>query len=310
MIPSPRRVWMLFAAWPGTHRAMVFAVVSTVCAATGNGIIRSLSGEMHPFEITFFRCVLGVLIFVPIIWRIGLARVKTRRLGLQLVRGGIQGAGMLLYFMALSLAPLAKVAALSFSAPLFATLLAFLILGEVIRARRITALAVGILGTLLIVRPGWEAFDMGTGMVLVSSAMAGLGYIMIKVLSRTDSSLTTTLFGALVATPVALVAALPVWTTPSLGHLLPLIGIGAISSLGNLCRAQALKEADITVVAPFEFLKLPWVALIGYAYFAEVPDIWTWIGGAVIFVATIYIAYRERRIKSEGSTARSLSDNS
>ena len=77
MIPSPRRVWMLFAAWPGTHRAMVFAVVSTVCAATGNGIIRSLSGEMHPFEITFFRCVLGVLIFVPIIWRIGLARVKT-----------------------------------------------------------------------------------------------------------------------------------------------------------------------------------------------------------------------------------------
>ena len=120
-----------------------------------------------------------------------------------------------------------------------------------------------------------------------------------------DSSLTTTFIGALVATPVALVAALPVWTTPSLGHLLPLIGIATISTLSNLCRAQALKEADITVVAPFEFLKLPWVALIGYAYFAEVPDIWTWIGGAVIFVATTYIAYRERHIRSEGSTARS-----
>ncbi len=296
---------MLLAVRPGTHRAMVLAVVSTVCAATTNGIIRSLSAEMHPFEIAFFRCLLGVLIFVPIIWRIGFARLRTRRLGLQLVRGGIQGAGMLLFFMALSLAPLAKVSALSFSSPLFATLLAFLILGEVIRARRIIALVVGILGTLLIVRPGWEAFDMGAGMILVSSAMGGLGYIIIKVLSRTDSSLTTTLIGMLVATPVALVAALPVWTTPSLGHLLPLIGIATIGTLANLCRAQALKEADITVVAPFEFLKLPWVALIGYAYFAEVPDIWTWIGGAVIFVATTYIAYRERHIGSEGSTARS-----
>ena len=136
------------------------------------------------------------------------------------------------------------------------TLLAFLILGEVIRVRRITALVVGILGTLLIVRLGWEAFNMGAGMVLVSSAMVGLGYIIIKVLSRTDSGLTTTFIGALVATPVALAAALPVWTTPSLAHLLPLIGIGTISSLSNLCRAQALKEADITVVAPFEFLKL------------------------------------------------------
>ena len=109
---------------------------------------------------------------------------------------------------------------------------------------------------------------MGAGMVLVSSAMVGLGYIIIKVLSRTDSGLTTTFIGALVATPVALAAALPVWTTPFLGHLLPLIGIATTATLGNLCLAQSLKEADITVVAPFEFLKLPWVALIGYAYFA------------------------------------------
>ncbi len=296
---------MALAALPGIHRAMILAVASTICAAVTNGIIRSLSGEMHPFEIAFFRCLLGVLIFVPIIGRIGFARLKTQRLGLQLVRGGIQGVSMLLFFMALSLAPLAKVSALSFSAPLFATLLALLILGEVIRARRVTAVVVGFLGTLLIVRPGWEVIDIGSSMVLVSSAMAGLVYIVIKVLSRTDSSLTTTLFGALVATPVTLVAAIPVWTTPSLGHLLPLIGIGTISSLSNLCRAQALKEADITVVAPFEFLKLPWVALIGYAYFAEMPDIWTWVGGAIIFVATTYIAYRERSIKSKGSTAGS-----
>jgi drug/metabolite transporter (DMT)-like permease len=301
MTPSPRRAWIALAAMPGIHRAMILAVISTICAALNNGIIRTLSGEMHPFEIVFFRCLLGVLIFVPIIGRLGFARLKPRRLGLQLVRGGIHGVSMLLFYLALSLAPLAKVSALSFSAPLFATLLALLILGEVIRARRITALVVGFLGTLLIVRPGWGGLDIGATIVLVSSAMAGIMSIIIKVLSRTDSSLTTTLFGLLIATPVALIAAIPVWTTPSLGHLLPLIGIGTMSVLSNLCRTQALKEADITVVAPFEFLKLPWVALIGYAYFAEVPDIWTWIGGAVIFVATTYIAYRERGIKSEGT---------
>jgi drug/metabolite transporter (DMT)-like permease len=199
---------------------MILAVVFTLCAATTNGIIRTLSGEMHPFEIVFFRSLIGLLIFVPVIGRIG-----------------------------------------------------------------------------------WGALDIGATAVLVSSAMGGIVSIIIKVLSRTDSSLTTTLFGLLVTTPVALIAAIPVWTTPSLGQLLPLIGIGTISVLSNLCRTQSLKEADITVVAPFEFLALPWVALIGYAYFSEVPDIWTWIGGAIIFVATTYIAYRERHIKSEGSTA-------
>jgi drug/metabolite transporter (DMT)-like permease len=305
MTPSPRRAWIALAEMPNIHRAMILAVVSTLCAATTNGIIRTLSGEMHPFEIVFFRSLIGLLIFVPVIGRIGFARLKPRRLGLQLVRGGIHGVSILLFYLALSLSPLAKVSALSFSAPLFATLLALLILGEVIRARRITALVVGFLGTLLIVRPGWGALDIGATAVLVSSAMGGIVSIIIKVLSRTDSSLTTTLFGLLVTTPVALIAAIPVWTTPSLGQLLPLIGIGTISVLSNLCRTQSLKEADITVVAPFEFLALPWVALIGYAYFSEVPDIWTWIGGAIIFVATTYIAYRERHIKSEGSTAGS-----
>ena len=283
-------------ATPGTMRAIALGIVSTVCAAITNGLIRDLSSEVHPLEIAFFRCLFGVFVLAAFLTRGGWSPLRTERLGLHMVRGALQAGSMLLFFMGLSLAPLAKVSALNFSTPLFATLLAFLVLHETIRVRRIVALAVGFLGALLILRPGVTALDAGAHMILVSAAMSGLILVIIKMLARTDSSLAITIYGTLFALPLTLLAALPVWTTPALANLIPLIGIGAISSLGNLCWAQALKESEVTVVAPLEFAKLPWVAIIGYVYFSEVPDIWTWVGGLIIFSAATYIAYRERRL--------------
>jgi drug/metabolite transporter (DMT)-like permease len=277
---------------------MALMLVAGLCVAAMSACVRHVSSDVHPMVIGFFRAVFGLLAFAPFLLRSGLKPLKTRRVGLHAVRGILNVAGMLTYFTALSLAPLAKVTALGFSAPLFATVLAFLVLGETIRARRITALIVGYLGALVIVRPGFVALDTGSLYALASAAAWGLGMIVIKVLSRTESSMTITVYMTLFGMPIALLAAAPVWQTPTLVQAAWLAAIGILASLANLSVAQAFKEADLTAVLPLDFTKLIWASMIGYLVFAEVPSPWTWVGGIMIFSAATYIAFRERRTRT------------
>ena len=135
-------------------------------------------------------------------------------------------------------------------------------------------------------KPAWLA---GGGLVFAASTL-----IVIKLLSRTESSLTTTLYVGLFTTPLALIAAIPVWQTPTVVQLGWLALVGALGGLGQLCLAQALRTTDITVILPIDFTKLVWASLLGYALFNESPDVWSWTGGAIIFAAAFYVARNER----------------
>lgn len=156
----------------------------------------------------------------------------------------------------------------------------------------------GFLGALVIIRPGFEALSLGTLLVIFSSVVWSSAMLVIKVLSRTDSSITITLYMALFLTPLSLLPALFVWRAPSLAELLLLAAIGALANLGHLAMAQAFHEAEATVVLPFDFTRLIWASVLGYLLFAETPDPWTWVGGVIIFASTTYIAFRESRLKS------------
>ena len=136
-----------------------------------------------------------------------------------------------------------------------------------------------------------------------SAAVGAFSLILMKMLSRTESSVTMALYTAVFALPITGLAAIGVWRTPSIGELGVLALIGALGTGVHLCMAGALKRADITAVVPAEFTRLIWAAIIGYLVFAEVPDALTWVGGAVIFAASSYIAFRERRLKAEGRRA-------
>ena len=303
----------------GTTRGMALMLAATFTGTAMNGVIRLLSAELHPFEIAFFLGVFGLLVFAPLFARQGLAPLRTARRGLHVVRGSLQAVGMTLGFLALSMTPLAKVAALQFTVPLFGTLLAFLILREVVRARRITALAIGILGTLVIVDPTANAMDLGSALVLGSAATSALSMIIVKLLSRTENSTTIVLYSTMMMTPLTLIPALLFWETPTAGQLLwlallgslgtvswetPTAGqllwlalLGSLGTVSNICFAQALKESEVTALTPIEFTRLVWSALIGYLAFAEVPAAETWIGAVIIFSASTYIILRERHLR-------------
>ncbi len=288
----------LFGGSAGTVRGMALMLISGLCVAAMSACVRHVSNDVHPMVIGFFRTVFGLLAFAPFLLRSGLKPLRTQRLSLHAVRGLLNVAGMLTYFTALSLTPMAKVTALGFSAPLFATVLALVMLGETIRARRVTALIVGYLGAMVIVRPGFVALDTGSLYALASAAAWGLGMIVIKILSRSESSMTITVYMTLFGMPIALIAAMPVWQTPTLMQAGWLAAIGILASLANLTVAQAFKEADLTAVLPLDFTKLIWASMIGYLVFAEVPSPWTWLGGTMIFSAATYIAFRERRTRA------------
>ena len=277
--------------------ALVFG--STILFATMHASIKHVSTEIHPFQVAFFRNFFGLLVLCPVFLRYGMAPLRTARPGLMMARAAINTVAMITFFLALSMSPLADVAALSFTAPIFATMLAIFVLGEVVRVKRWIAILAGLGGALLILRPGLGVLETGHLLTLFSAACWAIALTIIKVMARTESALTITIYMVLLMTPLSLGPALFYWTWPTWTELGWMALIGAVGTLAQLALTEGLKRGDTNVVMPLDFFKLVWAALIGFVLFAEVPDAFTWAGGAVIFVAATYIALRERALKKD-----------
>lgn len=288
----------LIHAWhaaPPVLRGILMMCVSTVFFSVMHVLVRYASAELPPFQIAFFRNLFGFLIFIPLLASGGLGFLRTRRLGLHAVRGLLNVIAMLMFFTALSLTEVARVTALSFTAPLFTALMSVLFLGERFRIRRWVALLLGFAGMLVILRPGLIAVDLGALLVVGSASIWAVTMIVIKILSRTESSFTTTAYMNIFLSIFSLGPALWVWVTPSAEMWAWLVAIGVTGTLAQLALSQALKETEPTAVLPFDFLKLIWATLLGLWVFGELPDLWTYVGAAVIFASGFYIVLREHR---------------
>lgn len=272
--------------------------LAAFCSSVMNAVIQGLGASIHSFEIAFFRNLFGFMALVPLLFRAGPGALRTSKLPLHALRGILNAVAMLSFFYALAITPLAEVAALSFTSPLFATMLAVLLLGEQVGIRRVLGVVVGFAGALVIIRPGFETVGLGTILLLLSALAWSAALIDIKVLSRSETSLSITLYATLFLTPITLVCALPFWTWPQLHEWLLLALVGGLGSTVQMSVAQAFHEADASQVLPMDFTKLIWAALIGWTVFAQPLDFWVLLGGAIIFSSVTYIAWREARMKT------------
>lgn len=291
------------AGLSGNLRAITIMAVSTVAFVVMHAIVRHVSADMHPFEIAFFRQAFGIIALLPWFLRYGAAPLRTQRLPLHALRAAINVVAMFAFYYALATTPLAQVSALAFSSPIFATIMAMLFLGEVVRLRRWIAILVGFAGVFVAFFPDLRAsgtVSPGSISVLLSSAAWAVALILIKMLSRTESSLTITAYMVILMVPMSLGPALFVWQWPTIEQLGWLAAAGISGTIGQFLVTQALKEGDTNVVMPFDFLKLIWAATLGFLWFGEVPDAFTWMGGVMIFGATTYIAIREHRLRRAG----------
>jgi drug/metabolite transporter (DMT)-like permease len=279
-------------------------LVAAVFFSGLNTFIRLAASEVPVLEIVFFRNFFNLAFMLPWLLRIGLVALRTERLGLHALRSGFGLASMLLQFWAIALMPLAEATALSFTVPLFATLSVAVVLGEKVGVRRALALVVGFAGTVIMLRPGFVAVSTPALAILAASVLIASGFTCVKVLTRTESPNAMVLFMGLFMAPVSLIPALFVWQWPSMVGWFYLVGVGASATFGHLCFNRAFASADVSVVLPYDYTRLLVVAVIGYALFAEVPDLWTWIGAGVIVAANIYIAHREARGEARGAGRR------
>lgn len=276
---------------------MVFATLMFTGMQIGVRMIASdQANPLHPIELAFFRNVFGVVALAPVIARMGLGVFRTDRLKLHMIRALCQSVGMMCFFTALTLLPLAQINALSFSAPLFATLMAVIVLRERIRARRMSALLVGFAGVMIVLQPWNEGFDLNALLVIGSSFTWAIAMTMIKSLSRTESAVTITLYAGVFLVPLTGIPMLFVWTEPTLTQLAWLLGIGIVATAGHVAFAQAFKIAEMSAVLPLDFLRLIWASTVGFFLFAETPPFMTLIGGAVIFASACYIGIREAQL--------------
>jgi drug/metabolite transporter (DMT)-like permease len=274
---------------------MGYMMASGLSNQAMNAMIRITAAMgVHPFEIAFFRVLFGTVFLVGMVSHVGRGALHTSKPWMHLARAILNAASMLCFFLALTIEPMAKLSALMFTSPLFAALGATLFLREKMGAARLAGLIVGFGGALIVMRPGAGALSLGLGLAMISSATWGAALVLIKVQSRTESSLTIAIYAAVLLLPFNGAGALFFWSWPSLEMLAWMAGIGLFGTLGQIALGNAFKHADATVVLPFDFTKLIWAALVGYAIFGEVPDVWTWTGGTVIFASSLFMAYRER----------------
>lgn len=276
-------------------KGIAWMIVSTLCLSSMHTVVQYMASDLPPFELAFFRLFLALIVMIPFFWRQGLAPLKTKRLGLLVLRGVLNAGAMACFFNALGLAPLADVTALSFTAPLFATVLAFFVLKERMGWKRVTAIVVGFIGTLIVLRPGFEEVGLGNALVLGATLFWGTCVIIIRELGKTESSVTITTYMSLVMAPLILIPASFVWVWPTPEQYIGLIALGVLGGCGQLAMAQALRHAETHVTMPFDYLRLIWVSISGYVLFADVPDLYVWIGGTVIFASTAFITLRERK---------------
>jgi drug/metabolite transporter (DMT)-like permease len=292
---------------PANLRGIVWVALSGVLFALLNVFTLIPSQHLNSFVMAFLRYFFGSLFLLPIVMRLGLYRsLHTRRLPLHLFRGALHTSGMMLWFVALPLTTLAEITALGFTGPIFVTIGAALFLGEDVRLRRWIAIIVGFIGAMIIIRPGFSSLHLGVLCILISTPIFSASNLISKALARTDSANTIVIWQNIVIVACAAPFAIWFWQTPGWIDVLWFMAAGLCGTLGHICQQRGYQLADITLLQPIGFLSLIYNTLLGYFLFFQQPDIWTFVGAAVIFGSAMYISHREavRRAKIKTADAQ------
>lgn len=285
MISRPANPVAVASLWMGG------ALLSFLLMAVG---AREASAELGTFQILLFRSLIGLGVVLLILGRSGLRKVATAHAGLHMVRNGSHFIGQFGWFYGIAFIPLAEVFAIEFTVPVWTALFATLLLGERLTRARVLAIALGLAGVLIILRPGVAIVHPAALAVLVGAVAYGVSHTLTKKLSAHDRPLTILFYMTLMQLPLALVPALFDWTTPSASTWPWLLAVGLTALTAHYCMTRAFLLADATVVVPMDFLRLPLVALLGYLWYGESIEWFVFAGAALILLGNLLNLRKER----------------
>ena len=283
------------SALPGGIRGALWMSTASFFFALVYVLIRRLTETVPIQELVLFRALLGMAFMAPWLMRSGLGALKTARRGMYIWRTLMSYSGMLCWLYALSNMPLADATSLMFTLPLFAVVLAAIFLREHVGIDRWLATAVGFVGALIIIRPGLIEVSIAAAAALYTALSYAGSSAMTKSLVRTENSNAVVFYTFALLGLVSAGPAIATWTTPALEDVSWIILFGILSAVATHCVTHSFAAAPASVVVPFQFLKLPFVAAIALWWFAEEPDPWTWLGALVIFASSYVIVRREAK---------------
>ncbi len=281
-------------------KGIALILLSTIFLGTSDATSKYLSKTLPSIEITWIRFVVFALIMVPaMLPGSPLYSLRTERLPLQLLRGAALLGSSLFFISGLRYLPIAEASATGFVSPLFVTALSIIFLSENVGVRRWLATAVGLIGVLIILRPGTSAFHVAAFFPIVSALCWAFTLIMTRMMSGREHVLTTMTYSSLAGLGIMTALVPSVWVTPSWHDILFGLLVGVASTAGQWIVVLAFRYADASVLAPFSYTQLLWVSTLGFLIFGEVPDVWTVTGAACIVASGLYTAHRERVRRSQ-----------
>lgn len=291
---------MVVASSSGRRHNPIVGVLWMVAAAIAFSVtittVRYLSDKFTTFEIVFFRQMFGVLIMLPWLIRAGIGVLKTDQIRIYLVRAVSTYCAMIAAYYSVVLISIADSIALQFTLPFFTIIIAMVALGEKIRSHRWIATMVGFIGAMIIIRPGFADVNAGMLIALGAAALYGISDTCTRFLSGKDSVNVVVFFGFILQLPIAAVPAAMTWVTPEWADL-GFILIFVVAAVGaQFCITQSFANAEAGLVSPVLFVRLPFVAVLGFIFFNELPSAWTWIGAAILFASTFWSTRRDAQL--------------
>ena len=278
-------------------RAILLTVSGSFFAVLMEALIRAAQYDSNVYTIGFLRFFFGFVIIFPYLIKKKFTTYKTKNFKFYLIRGLLNLPMMILGFGALIYIPFEQFKALNFLSPIIVVLLSFIIFREKIYMFRVLTLVIGFIGMLIIIRPGYVDFNIGTIMVLTALIFWSFIIILSKFVSKDDSPITMVTYQYTLMTIFALPLAIYFWQMPSITSFIYVFVAAISGTILHLALALSYKYADLSVTQPVWFTGLIFGSAFGYFAFNEYPDFWTWVGGIVVFSSVLLITYKEKDSK-------------
>ena len=290
-----------FSSWfqslPPNMRGAIFVVLGTAFFVMTDIVVKFAGDRIHPAQMAIFRYVVGFILLIPLFVRTGSDRLRTKRMKLHFFRAIVASLGQAGMFFAVIHLHLADATAMTFTRPLFLTILAIFVLKEVVSGHRWGATIIGFGGVIVMMRPFGGEIDIAWFVALFTAFLFASGLIIIRVLARDDPPGTILfwyhIFGAMIfAGPAAYV-----WVHPTPVEWLWLILIATFTAIGMNFFVRGFSVGESSLMGTMEYIRLVLAVIAGYVIFSEIPDLWTGVGALIIVGATLYITRHEARKK-------------
>jgi drug/metabolite transporter (DMT)-like permease len=280
-------------------KAIIFSLLGWMMLPIMDGFAKYLSADLPVLQITWARYFFTVAFTLPIMFFFyNKQLVWSDKPKLQILRGLILFCANICFFYAISIISLAKALTLAFVAPLIVTAFSPTLLGERVGVRRWTAVIIGFIGSLVVIRPGYLEINLASLAALGTGIMYGFYLIITRKLSTSDNPLLTLLITGLVGGVIASIMVPYIWVKPTLNQWFMMAGIGVFACIGHLFLILSLKYADASKLAPLGYTEIIPNVIIGYYFFGNFPDNWTFLGLFIIVISGIYISRREVAINN------------